>query len=87
MVVFCYVMDGKDSIPNYSFVFRQRIKGFWPRDTWEWLTSSSAGDSGILFLFSHYSMRRQEKFRTNLEEIGEKLSSENVTFLRYSEKK
>ena len=51
------------------------------------LTSSSAGDSDILFLFSHYSMRWQEKFRTNLEEIGEILSSQNVTFLRYSKKK
>ena len=55
-IVFCNVIDCKGSILNCSFVFRQRTKGFWPRDAWLRLTSSIAGDSDILFLFSHQSI-------------------------------
>ena len=72
-VVFCHFIDWQGSILHWSSVSRQRTKAFWPRDCWVRLTSSTAGDRDILFLFRHQSIRWQENVRTNLKEIGRKL--------------
>ena len=39
---FCNVIDCQGSTVNYTFIFRQRTKGFWPRDAWLTFCFSSA---------------------------------------------